>query len=121
MAQVSSYDLIVVGTGFASSFFLRGFLKRSAANSRVLVLERGRKLDHDWQVEHRSNSDIIHTDTFRKAGLSSKSWNFTIGFGGSSNCWSATTPRMLPNDFRSKSLYGVGYDWPVTYDDLALY
>jgi choline dehydrogenase-like flavoprotein len=121
MAQVQSYDLIVIGTGFASSFFLHGFLKRLPENARVLVLERGRKLDHAWQVEHRSNSDVSHTDTFRKVGLATKSWNFTIGFGGSSNCWSANTPRMLPNDFRMKTLYGVGYDWPVSYDDLASY
>jgi choline dehydrogenase-like flavoprotein len=57
------------------------------------------------------------------AGLaySPKSWNFTIGFGGSSNCWAAGVPRMLPNDFRLKSLNGVGYDWPVSYDNLASY
>jgi choline dehydrogenase-like flavoprotein len=121
MAQGQTYDVIVIGTGFASSFFLRGFLKRLPEKARILVLERGRRLDHAWQVEHRANSDIAHTDTFRKEGLSTKSWSFTIGFGGSSNCWSASVPRMLPNDFRTKTLYGVGYDWPVSYEDLASY
>ena len=121
MAKVQTYDVIVVGTGFASSFFLRGFLRRLPENARVLVLERGHKRDHDWQIENRKNSDIAHTDTFRRVGLSTKSWNFTIGFGGSSNCWSAGVPRMLPNDFRLRSLYGVGYDWPVSYDDLVPY
>ena len=121
MAKVQTYDVIVVGTGFASSFFLRGFLRRLPENARVLVLERGHKRDHDWQIENRKNSDIPHTDTFRRVGLSTKSWNFTVGFGGSSNCWSAGVPRMLPNDFRLKSLYGVGYDWPVSYDDLVPY
>ena len=121
MAKVETYDFIIVGTGFASSFFLRGFLKRQKGNSRVLVLERGQILDHAWQIENRSNSDIDHTNTFRKAGLSTKSWNFTIGFGGGSNCWVGGVPRMLPNDFRLKSLYNVGYDWPVSYDDLADY
>jgi choline dehydrogenase-like flavoprotein len=121
MADVQSYDLIIVGTGFASSFFLYGYAKRLPSNARILVLERGQKLDHAWQIKNGLNSTITHTETFRRMGLSTKSWNFTIGFGGSSNCWAGGTPRMLPNDFRVKSLYGVGYDWPVTYDDLAPY
>ena len=25
---------------------------------------------------------------------------------------------MVPNDFRLKSLYGVGVDWPISYNDL---
>src|ERR1022692_2037322 len=29
--------------------------------------------------------------------------------------------RMCPNDFRMKSLYGVGVDWPIGYDDLLDY
>ena len=121
MDDLQTYDLIIVGTGFASSFFLQRYLKRLPATAHVLVLERGVKNDHAWQIENRSNSNIASADTFRREGLPSKSWNFTVGFGGSSNCWAANVPRMLPNDFRVKSLYGVGYDWPVSYDDLAPY
>ena len=29
-----------------------------------------------------------------------------------------TTPRFTPEDFRIRSLYGVGDDWPIDYDDL---
>jgi quinoprotein glucose dehydrogenase len=32
--------------------------------------------------------------------------------------WGGVTPRFTPEDFRLHSLYGVGYDWPVSYDDL---
>jgi choline dehydrogenase-like flavoprotein len=38
--------------------------------------------------------------------------------GGTSLHWLGTTPRFLPNDFRLNSVYGVGVDWPLTYDDL---
>ncbi|RWE71949.1 MAG: GMC family oxidoreductase, partial [Mesorhizobium sp.] len=34
------------------------------------------------------------------------------------NCWFAQTPRFHPKDFRLKSLYGIGLDWPLSYDDL---
>jgi choline dehydrogenase-like flavoprotein len=29
--------------------------------------------------------------------------------------------RYLPSDFRTQSLYGVGKDWPISYDDLEPY
>ena len=41
--------------------------------------------------------------------------------GGTSLHWLGTCPRMVPNDFRVKTLYGVGVDWPLTYDDLQPY
>ena len=38
--------------------------------------------------------------------------------GGSSNGWGATTPRFLPSDFEIKKKYGVGEDWPISYDEI---
>jgi glucose dehydrogenase len=38
--------------------------------------------------------------------------------GGTTWHWLGHTPRLLPNDFNLKSLYGVGVDWPLSYDDL---
>lgn len=41
--------------------------------------------------------------------------------GGSATVWQAVTLRMLPQDFKTRSLYGYGEDWPLTYDDLESY
>ena len=41
--------------------------------------------------------------------------------GGSATQWSAITLRMRPVDFRTKSRYGYGEDWPLTYEDLEPY
>lgn len=41
--------------------------------------------------------------------------------GGTSLHWLGTCPRMVPNDFTLKTTYGVGVDWPITYDDLQDY
>ena len=41
--------------------------------------------------------------------------------GGTSLHWLGTSPRMVPNDFRLKTLYGVGVDWPISYDTLQPY
>ena len=38
--------------------------------------------------------------------------------GGSATAWAGITLRMIPTDFRTRSLYGYGADWPLGYDDL---
>jgi choline dehydrogenase-like flavoprotein len=41
--------------------------------------------------------------------------------GGTTWHWAAACWRFLPSDFRLKSLYGIGRDWPIAYDDLEPY
>lgn len=41
--------------------------------------------------------------------------------GGTTWHWAASCWRHLPNDFKMKTLYGVGRDWPIAYDDLEPY
>lgn len=43
---------------------------------------------------------------------------FTRVFGGTTMHWEAKTPRMLPSDFQTRSMYEQGVDWPVSYDEL---
>lgn len=112
------YTAVIVGTGFASSFFLAGYLKHAKPSDRILVLERGARDTHKWQVENRLPSSMNHWDTFTKEGNPAKDWIFSINFGGGSNCWWAGTPRLLPDDFRLRTKYQVGHDWPVSYNDL---
>jgi glucose dehydrogenase len=38
--------------------------------------------------------------------------------GGSTWSWRGNCPRYLPSDFKLKSLYGVGRDWPLDYNEL---
>ncbi len=117
---IDSFSLILVGTGFASSFFLYRYLQRCGSDARILVLERGEMRQHRWQIEH---ADILAADARRSFTNHQprKPWNFRLAFGGASNCWWACTPRFLPQDFQLRSRYGVGQDWPVSYDDLEAY
>lgn len=112
-----SYDLVLVGTGFASSFFLHGYLKRAPSRARVLVLERGQRYPHAWQLANRDTLTRLSRESFINANPD-KPWIHSPIFGGGSNCWWGCTPRFLPNDFRLKTAYGVGVDWPVQYDHL---
>lgn len=111
-----AYDLVLVGTGFGSLFFLEGYLRRYP-RARVLVLEWGSYRDAEWQRENQRNADIECSETYvRQPG--EKPWNYTIGFGGGTNCWWAQTPRLSANDMRLKTLYGVGADWPLSYQQI---
>lgn len=113
----NKFDLIVVGTGFASSFFLLSYLQQAKPNARVLVLERGRFDTHRWQVENTRTTSQNANATFVNQNPD-KAWVYNPGFGGGSNCWWAVTPRLLPNDFQMQTKYGVGIDWPLSYADL---
>ncbi|WP_249689103.1 GMC oxidoreductase [Microvirga sp. 3-52] len=109
-----SFDLVVIGSGFGSSFYLSEAVKHGLR--RVLVVEWGGDHSHAWQLEHGRNSAISNKDTYHTN--SDKPWNYTIAFGGGTNCWFAQTPRFHPNDFSLNSLYGVGEDWPLSYNEL---
>ena len=115
-----SFDLIVVGTGFASSFFLYSYLQKSRPDARILVLERGKYDSHEWQLNNRSSSSVPYDSLFINNN-EFKKWYFSPGFGGGSKIWWGCTPRIMPNDFRLKSKYGVGKDWPLSYDDIEEY
>src|SRR6218665_773995 len=43
---------------------------------------------------------------------------FTRVFGGTTMHWEAKTPRMLPSDFQTRSMYDQGVDWPVSYAEI---
>ena len=39
--------------------------------------------------------------------------------GGRTNHWGRISLRFGPDDFRRKSIDGLGDDWPITYEDVA--
>jgi choline dehydrogenase-like flavoprotein len=48
-------------------------------------------------------------------------WYRARMLGGRTNHWGRISLRMGPDDFRRKTLDGLGDDWPITYDDLKPY
>lgn len=113
---MASYDLILVGTSFASSFFLHEYLRGAKPNAKILVLERGRKRPHADLISLRFGLRKIGDRTFKRKGK--KPWWYAPTFGGTSNMWYGNTPRMLPEDFELKRRYGQGMDWPISYEQL---
>jgi choline dehydrogenase-like flavoprotein len=111
-----SYPVVVVGTGFGSLFFVYRLLQL-CPTMKVLMVEQGDFRSWDQQLADDYNSTVPAQDTFLTSGARKK-WNFTIAYGGGTNCWFGTTPRLYPSDFKLKTLCGRGQNWPITYDDL---
>ncbi|MBK7384798.1 MAG: GMC family oxidoreductase [Flavobacteriales bacterium] len=47
--------------------------------------------------------------------------DYTRTKGGTTLHWLACSLRMLPNDFKMNTNYGVAMDWPIEYEDLRPY
>ncbi|WP_369170529.1 GMC family oxidoreductase [Streptomyces sp. R28] len=47
--------------------------------------------------------------------------DYARSLGGTTLHWLGTTLRMLPNDFKMKTTYSRGVDWPLSYDQLKPY
>ncbi len=114
----TTYDLVLVGTGFASTFFAHEYLALAPANARVLFLERGEPRSHAWQLANRGALEDEAKRSIENPDADRKPWRFALAHGGSSNCWVGNTPRMLPEDFELRSRYGVARDWPLGYAEL---
>ena len=110
------FDVVVVGSGIASTFFLQK-LQQDRPHARVLVLEAGSRHEHADLVRGRTSLVKESPRHFHNRSPH-KVWHFSRAFGGGTNCWFGSTPRMLPIDFQLQSRFGVGADWPLSYEDL---
>jgi choline dehydrogenase-like flavoprotein len=62
-----------------------------------------------YLVQESENGHLPFSSTYERIG------------GGTTWHWMGTSLRLLPNDFRLKSMYGHGEDWPIGYEDLITY
>lgn len=65
-----------------------------------------------WEIEGEpyTRKDETKFDWFRSRMI-----------GGRTNHWGRISLRFGPNDFKHKSLDGLGDDWPISYDDVKPY
>ena len=60
----------------------------------------------------------LEGEPYTSAPGSTFDWFRSRMLGGRTNHWGRISLRFGPDDFRRKSLDGLGDDWPITYDDL---
>lgn len=125
-------DVLVVGSGPSGAVVSH---TAAAAGLRVRVLEQGDwvnasdfpanhpewelLIQHDWA--HDPNVRRLPSD-YPVDVSESDMWPVMFNaVGGSSIYYGAEWPRLLPSDFRVKTVDGVADDWPISYNDLKPY
>lgn len=125
-------DVLVIGAGPSGAVVTH---TAAAAGLNVLCLEQGDwvnpsdfpanfpewelLIQHNWA--HDPNVRALPSD-YPVDVEDSDMWPVMFNaVGGSSIYYGAEWPRLLPSDFRVKTLDGVADDWPISYHDLKPY
>ena len=115
MAKTIESDVIIIGAGISAAMVAEKLTEETDA--KVVIVEAGDKIFNLEErfdrrarfLAYRENpwlGDHIRGQT--GTGIQSRS----MAVGGLALHWGGTTPRYSPEDFRVRSIYGVGYDWP---------
>jgi choline dehydrogenase-like flavoprotein len=116
-------DAVVVGTGAGGAPLMA---RLAAAGLTVVALEAGRHWSpaDDFATDESEQNKLFWMDERLSGGedpLAFGKNNSGIGVGGSTLHYTAYTPRAQPDDFRIRTDFGVGEDWPIGYTELAPY
>jgi choline dehydrogenase-like flavoprotein len=125
-------DVLIVGAGVAGAVVAKRLVE---AGLSVVCLEQGdwpdrasyRGAEDDWELTARrqwsSAPNVRRAPADYPVDVSDSDLgvlNFN-GVGGGMILYAAQWPRLMPSDFRVRSLDGVADDWPLTYGALAPY
>jgi glucose dehydrogenase len=129
MPQNEETQVCIIGAGAAGGIIAYELAQRGI---EVVILESGPRHDFSKRFayaqrflrgENPWRSPIPEMDAHTTSGDAGYplDWQRARGVGGSTLHWEGYTPRFHANDFRLRTLYGVGRDWPISYDDLEPY
>ncbi len=125
-------DVLVVGSGPSGAVVSHTLAERGFG---VVCLEQGDWVNPsdfpanhpEWELliqqqwHHDPNIRALPSDYPLDVADSDMSPVMFNAVGGSSIFYGAEWPRLLPSDFRVRTLDGVADDWPISYADLAPY
>lgn len=125
-------DVLIIGAGATGGV---AALELVSAGFSVVCLERGswtQRADflgatEEWELgsqrQWHPNPNVRNAAADYPIDVSESDVNPLMysGVGGSTILYGAQWTRMMPSDFRVRSLDGVADDWPMTYEELEPY
>src|SRR5436309_7136174 len=128
-------DVLIVGSGIAGSLLAE---RLASPDTRVAMLEAGPRIDRADAVERFWKAELKVPESpypmsreaphptvadldawYVQAGPDKFKSTYLKVVGGTTWHWLGTCLRFLPDDFRLRSEFGRGVDWPIQYEDLA--
>lgn len=134
MTEPLAADVVFVGSGIAAAIAGAALAQ---TGFKVLFLEAGPRVDRGtavtrFQLSTAKGQNSPYPDRpyapqpeesdfsayYVEDGPDTFRGQQTRVVGGTTWHWGGLAMRFRPNDFRLRSRFGVGVDWPITYDDM---
>lgn len=121
--RVHETDICIIGSGITAALMAQ---KLSTTKLNITVVEAGgpttpfaqrAKTRARWLAYGETPWPDDHINDQNATGTA-YGFSPSMTVGGLAMHWGGVTPRYSPEDFHVRSLYGVGDDWPVTYDEM---
>jgi glucose dehydrogenase len=129
-----SADVLIVGSGVCGALVAA---RLTARGTKVLVLDAGPRVTRSSALtQYRAAAIKVPECPYPNAVYAPHSTSdqpdgyylqngpdkfeatYLRQVGGTTWHWLGTTLRFVPDDFRLRSKFGVGIDWPLSYEDL---
>jgi choline dehydrogenase-like flavoprotein len=134
MLDQRGYDLCVIGSGVAGALVASVAARRG---QRVVIIEAGKNFERGSRIEQIQRRQILGSelwpwqlrgrDAYRDESYADLGYEYTLnrsrikGVGGTTLHWEGMVNRFWPSDFNSAERWGIGADWPISYDELEPY